>query len=144
MDSFINRIEKVGKYPSVQIEQIRKNMLDPSTLRGVIRNEAKPELIPPMGTTTIFEQIMSDSNFPDPYKSLVQNAFDLWMLYSQYEHFGLSSYEFTRNPTGELFNSRIISVLKISIISISFCLKHLNLVEEEEKLKEFFNNELLT
>lgn len=142
MNRFINRMETTGMYPIQMMNQIRANLTNAKTKSGLIRSEADPEIKPEMRTAEIFTNLLKHHASNDQIKMLLSHAFDLWKYYSQYEHYGISAYELTRNPRGEEFNSRIVSILKISFFSLTICLKNLSLEVEEQKLADYLVQEI--
>jgi hypothetical protein len=143
MDSFINTLERTGRYPEDMVSQIRKNLKDVSNFRGLIREDYLLKIEVPILTTKIFESLASNPLILEQkIFSLVLHAFDLWKFYCQYEHYSLSYYEFTRKPKGPIFNSRIISIIDISFVIFGFCLKNLGREDLEEKITSFHAAEL--
>ena len=138
----IGDMEATGMYPAEVISKIRENLEEKSSRRGVIRTSVLSGIKPSISTTDIFKKLKTNSTLDEQIRKTILHAYDLWKFYSQYEHFGLSSYELTRNPFGEDFNNRIVSILKLSFFIFTICLKNLNREVEEQKLANFLFDEI--
>ena len=146
---FIDCETKIDKYVALAkeselttVENIKKateNLNDKATISGVIREKKQNRKIESKSfqTSTLFKNLLKNPGVENHIKKEINNAFDLWKFYCQYEHFGLKSSEVTRNVSEKMFNSRIESIIIYSILSIRTCLTALAKYEEELQLSDF-------
>jgi hypothetical protein len=141
IDGHVNLMENSGMYSSDYISKARDNLNNDLHLVGFIRSKEISQIKLPFLTTEIFKNLIFKPNLDQQYKDIIKKAFDLWKLYSQYEHFGLSTIEVTNNVSQELFDSRIESILMFSMITIDTCLNAMDKLEEKQRLSDFLDKE---
>lgn len=138
MKSHLKVMETSKMYSSEHLEMTRKIFTDKTSIRSHLAEKKYSKFDKPQPTTEIFNKLIKNDSLEIGYKKLITEAYDIWRLYSQYEHFTWSSYEFTRKPT----QSSFIYILRFSFVIIIFCMENLGQDEKALKLSNFYKSEL--
>lgn len=76
------------------------------------------------------------SDLKDRWSEEIKRSYEIWILYSKYEHLGWNSYELTRNISKESTTSNLFSVLfNTNILALS-CMEILNENDAIDALKK--------
>jgi hypothetical protein len=94
--------------------------------------------IRPEGTTAIVKDLIKKNNIEKNHKELIFTAFDIWNMYSKYEHIGYYSELISNNKTQYKTKIRILNVLQTTSMTTSFCLVFLKLEKNKIQANKLF------
>jgi hypothetical protein len=124
-ESFLNVYLKaeIATTEDLKIFQGKKN--NPEEIHKLVFDYATKYKINKFPSNAGIIDLFIQSKLEDQWAKEIIASYDLWVFYSKYEHIGWSSYNFTRNAEKTKAITRLLSVLRKTILLTYTCLDKL-------------------